>query len=171
MDFNFESKKNTGIVVTLILIILLSQSKFFNFLINTALGRSVLILLILGISYTNKILGVVSVLFIIIAFNQSELTYLEGYTGNTKENTNDTKKKSIDVHHIEYSNPVEKPINEQSASEQHDSREGFNNIDREGMILKGKRANEIPVFSNVRNQSENIEPADESSFNSSYTSF
>jgi hypothetical protein len=164
MDFNFESKKNTGIVVTMILIILLSQSKFFNFLINTALGRSVLILLILGISYTNKILGVVSVLFIIIAFNQSELAYLEGYTGNTTEISNDTKKKSIDVHHIEYSNPDEKPT-----SEQHDSREGFNNIDREGMILKGKRSNEVPVFSNVRNQSENIDPADKSSYTSSYT--
>ena len=156
MDFNFESKKTMGIVVTMILIILLSQSKFFNFLINTALGRSVLILLILGISYTNKILGVVSVLFIIIAFNQSELAYLEGYAG-----ISDNIAANATVYTTESND----------TNEEHKSREGFNNIDRESTILKGKSSNEIPIFSDGRNQSENVEPADEFSYNSSYTSF
>ena len=69
MKYNLVSKNNIGAVISLFLVILLSQSKVFNFLLDTALGRAILILFILVISYTNKILGVVSVLFIIIMFN------------------------------------------------------------------------------------------------------
>ena len=67
MDLNLVSKNNVGGVATLLLVILLSQSRFFDFLIDTALGRAILVLFILGISYTNKIFGVVAVLFVIIA--------------------------------------------------------------------------------------------------------
>ena len=55
MNLKLISKNNMGIVATLILVILLSQSRLFNFLIDTALGRAVLILFILVISYTNKV--------------------------------------------------------------------------------------------------------------------
>jgi hypothetical protein len=80
MDFKLVSKNNLGAVTALSLVILLSQSRFFNFLLDTTLGRAVLILFILIISYTNKILGVVSVLFIIIMFNNSDIGYMEGFT-------------------------------------------------------------------------------------------
>ena len=80
MDFKLVSKNNLGAVATLLLVILLSHARFFDFLIDTALGRAILILFILGISYTNKILGVVAVLFIIISFNNSNIGYLEGFT-------------------------------------------------------------------------------------------
>jgi hypothetical protein len=33
-------------------------------------------------------------------------------------------------------------------------------IDRESTILKGKKSNEVPVFTNERNQTENVEPYD-----------
>ena len=69
MDFNIVSKNNIGAVVALLLVVILSQARFFNFLLDNALGRIILIGLILFISYTNQILGVVSVLFIIIFFN------------------------------------------------------------------------------------------------------
>ena len=81
------SKNNIGIVVALLLVILLSQSKIFNFLLDTTLGRSILVFLILILAYVNKILGVVAVLFIIILLNQSDIGYLEGFTdgsGNKK---------------------------------------------------------------------------------------
>ena len=71
MVFKLISKNNIGIVATLILVILLSQSRVFDLIIDTTLGRAILILFILGISYTNQILGVVAVLFIVIIFNQS----------------------------------------------------------------------------------------------------
>ena len=66
MDIMLINKKNIGYVCILLLIIFLSQSKLFNFLLNTILGRSILILFLLCISYSNKILGIVTVLLIII---------------------------------------------------------------------------------------------------------
>jgi len=75
MGFTLVSKNNMGIVATLLLIVVLSQSRFLNFLIDNALGRSFLILFILFISYTNKILGIISVLFIIILFNNSNTIF------------------------------------------------------------------------------------------------
>lgn len=150
MDFNFVSKNNIGAVSTLVLIIILSQSRFFDFLIDTALGRAVLILFILGISYTNKILGVVAVLFIIIMFNQSSLGQIEGFT---------------------MLNPASiEPVNNNVESKKNEGREGFNTIDRESAILKGKKSSEVPVVSNARNQDDNVEPSDKTSFASVYTS-
>jgi hypothetical protein len=49
-------------------------------------------------------------------------------------------------------------------------REGFNTVDREGTILRGKRSNEVPVFSNARNQPDNVEASDKSVFSGSYAS-
>jgi hypothetical protein len=149
MDFNFVSKNNIGAVSTLVLIIILSQSRFFDFLIDTALGRAVLILFILGISYTNKILGVVAVLFIIIMFNQSSLGQMEGLT---------------------MLNPASiEPVNNNVGSKKNEGREGFNTIDRESAILKGKKSSEIHVVSNASNQ-DDVEPSDKTSFASAYTS-
>ena len=66
MGINLIHNNNIGCICVLLLIILLSQSKILNFLLDTALGRAFLILFILYISYCNKILGIISVLFIII---------------------------------------------------------------------------------------------------------
>jgi hypothetical protein len=78
MNFNLVSKNNVGIVGTLILAIFLSQSRSMDFLFRTALGRLVLIVLILAMSYTNKILGVVGVLFIVVMFSSSNVNFMEG---------------------------------------------------------------------------------------------
>ena len=86
MELKLVSKNNMGAVATLLLVILLSQGRVFDFLMDTALGRAILIILILGISYIHKIFGIVAILFIIIMFNQSNLGYMEGFTdasGNT----------------------------------------------------------------------------------------
>jgi hypothetical protein len=78
MNFNLVSKNNVGIVGSLILAIFLSQSRSMDFLFRTALGRLILIVLILAMSYTNKILGVVGVLFIIVMFSSSNINFMEG---------------------------------------------------------------------------------------------
>jgi len=49
MDFNLVSKNNLGAVTALLLVVILSQGRFFNFLLDTALGRAILILFILFI--------------------------------------------------------------------------------------------------------------------------
>jgi len=87
MNFNLVSKNNIGVVVALLLVILLSVSKVFNFLLDTTLGRSVLVLFVLILAYVNKILGIVSVLFIVILFNQSDFGYLEGFTDASGNST------------------------------------------------------------------------------------
>lgn len=79
MDFKLVSKNNVGVVVTLILVILLSQSRFFAFLTETALGRMVILVFIIFIAYTNKILGLLAVLAIIIAFNENNMNIVQSY--------------------------------------------------------------------------------------------
>jgi len=153
MDFKLGSKNNIGSIATIILIILLSQSKFFNFLIDTVLGRVFVIAFILAITCINKILGVIVVLFIIIMFNKSDIGYMEGFTSSKDSNDKDLKK-----------------VNTPKKPQVKIGREGFNTIDREGTILRGKRSNEVPVLSNARNQTDDIEPADKGLFSGSYSS-
>ena len=150
MNFNLGSKNNMGAIATIILIILLSQSKFFNFLIDTALGRVFLVAFILAISSINKILGVILVLFIMIMFNQSSIGYMEGFTEGLP---------------VKKQKPEKKPL-----AEAMKGREGFNMIDRESTIQKGKRSNEVPVFSNSRNQTDDVEPTDKGMFKDTYSS-
>lgn len=157
MDFKLVSKNNVGVVATLLLVILLSQSRFFDFLMTTALGRAILILFILGISYTNKILGVVAVLFIIIAFNNSDIGYLEGFTNSP----------NIDEKKEEIKENITKKVEEKKSEK---GIEGFNITEREHMMLKGKRSSEVPVYSNARNQGDNVEPSDKAIFSGNYSS-
>ena len=152
MNFNLGSKNNMGAIATIILIILLSQSRFFNFLIDTALGRVFLLAFILAITCMNKILGVIIVLFIMIMFNQSTIGYMEGFTADQK----DMSKASI--------------VTDKKETNKDKGREGFNTVDREGTILKGKRSNEIPVNSKSRSQSDDVEPTDKAVFKETYSS-
>lgn len=161
MDFKLVSKNNIGVVATLFLAILLSHSRFFDFLIDTTLGRAILILFILGISYTNKILGVVAVLFIIISFSNSNIAYMEGFTNTDKQHvTIDEQPVTIDEESV--------TINESVDDDK--GMEGFNINEREETMLRGKRSNEVQVFSNARNQDDDVEPSDKSVFTSSFSS-
>ena len=182
MDFKFNSKTTLGAISTLTLVIILCQSRFFDFLIDTALGRAVLICLIIGISYTHKILGVVAVLFVIIMFNQSYLGSSEGFTSQPSTTTDSTppmpdadkmpadvaaddKKQKPSAATTTISSAVSTPTPPPATSTGETfvgGREGFNITEREGTLLRGKRSNEVPVFSNARSQSDNVEPADKS---------
>jgi len=88
MNFKLVSKNNMGVVIILVLVILLSQSKFFNFLTESSLGRVVLLSFVILIAYTNKILGLLAVLCIVIAFNVDDMdviksyNYYEGFDGS-----------------------------------------------------------------------------------------
>jgi len=172
MNFNFVSKNNIGVFATLLFVILLSQSRLFDFLIDTFLGRIILIIFILGISYTNKFLGIFAVLFIIIMFNQSSLGYTEGFTSDDSQNINNQEIKNK----ITQKNPSTTSSNESSQqntttqkSNSTEGQEGYNMIDREGTILKGKRSNEVPVFPNVNNGNNNVEAFENSLFKGGYT--
>lgn len=94
MEFKLISKNNIGSVIFLLLVILLSQAKAFNFLMETTLGRVFLIIFILSLSHCHKILGVVGVLLIVIMFNSN--IYYEGF-GDKSSSTTDDSSSSVDT--------------------------------------------------------------------------
>jgi hypothetical protein len=192
MAFKLLSKNILGGVTTLLIVILLTQARVFDFLINTPLGRAFLIVAILGISYCHKIFGVIAILFVIIIFNQSEFGFLEGFTDtntttttNTSDNpTSDNISDTVSQKKDEAKNKITQLAQQNAtttsssaaaasapiSSETFMGREGFNTVDREGTILRGKRSNEVPVFSNARNQPDNVEATDKSVFSGDYAS-
>lgn len=83
-NFKMVNKNSVGGAGLLLFFIVISQARFFDFLIDTSLGRTLLILILIFLSYCHGILGVVGVLLIIIAFNQSGLSFLsEGFETST----------------------------------------------------------------------------------------
>jgi cytoskeletal protein RodZ len=95
MAINTVSKNSIGVILVLLLVIILSESRLFNFFTDTYLGRSMLIVLILIASYLNKILGIVSVLIIIIMFNNSNLFKFEGFETNTNNSNAKDKVQNV----------------------------------------------------------------------------
>jgi len=93
--------KNTiGVILALLLVIFLSESRLFKFLTDTYLGRTFLIVILLFASYLHKILGVVCVLIIIIMVNNNNnnmfSSYYEGFGGKSSD-ASDGKKDKTDT--------------------------------------------------------------------------
>ena len=192
-------KKYIGVIATLVLIMLLSTFKTFDFLTETYLGKFVLLLLLIIIAHNNHILGLVAVLSIIIAFNKYELNqvhsynYYEGFdvsgnasdaSGNTmlttilndKENILKAKKNIIDekIDYIQQNSPAPTTSTPTTpttttTSASTSGTEGFCMTDREINILRGKKSNTIPIFDNSREQSDDISPSDKSLFSSTFS--
>jgi hypothetical protein len=102
MSINTLSKNSMGVVLALLLTILLSESRLFNLLTDTYLGRAFLIIIILFASYLNKILGVACVLIIVIIFTKSSYSFYEGIDGTVTNNI-DAKDKNTSVNNNESS--------------------------------------------------------------------
>jgi hypothetical protein len=155
---------NLGGASALLLLILLSQSKFLHFLLDTALGRSILILFILVISYINKILGVVSVLFIIIMFNNSDIGYMEGFTNSVPQTTTPTENTTTVLSDEQKQKLLaqlqekakETPPPSSTSTSTSSGAEGFNTFETERNIQKGKSSNSIPVNQSAT-QSEDVD--------------
>lgn len=179
MTFKILSKNNVGVATLLLLTVLLSQSRILSFLIENTLGRALLILLLIFISYTNKILGVVSVLLIIIMLNNSDIGYMasgymEGYTNSPETTISVTdvqakkeeivkKKEDIKAANEEDINKKKQDIkakNEEGNSEKvTEAFEGYDFLGTERTLQKGKSSNSISVHSSIRD-SEDISPFD-----------
>ena len=163
------SKYNIGIAISLILVVLLSQSKFFNFFLNTLLGKSILIIILIFIACIHKILGVVIILFIIIFFNSSDLAYTEGFTDNNKLSSSLNKDTSLNKENLiknkikQNVDIISKPINNfnnNSTKPNNNNKqplvakEGFDIIGTENNIKRGKQSNSIPVNDKMRMSSD-----------------
>jgi uncharacterized membrane protein len=186
MDSKFVNKNKIGIVAALFLVIFLSQSKTFHFLMHTILGRFVLVLLVLGISTSSIVLGIVAVLFVVIMIYQDNNVYLEGFIEGEGESEGERKdemlaqfKKNLNNQHLSdttlssstASTTIITPAFDATSSEVagFKGREGFNLTERESNILKGKKSNEIPF--NMNTNADNVQPSGEDIFNNMSSSF
>ena len=162
VNFQPMSKNNIGGAVALLFLILLSQSKIFNILIDTVLGRMVLIAFLLIISYLNKILGVVAVLIIVMMFNHSSIGYMEGFTTDASNNTgtdntgtdNTGTDKTDASNNSTSSTPEAMTAAEPDKPDKPDkpvkATEGFDIIGKESNLKRGKQSNSIPVHDFMR---------------------
>jgi hypothetical protein len=197
MDLKIVSKNNVGIVATLILVILLSQARCFEFLTETPLGRMFLLAMTIFIAYTNKIFGLLAVIFFILAFNLNQIIKLEGFdivegarsrkaSKKSKKSKKDEDEEMRDEEMVDEDEEIvdeDEEIVDEDEDEDildegmetlppiiplNESREGFCMCDRELNILRGKSSNTLPVFSNSREQSDKVEPSNKSVFSSDY---
>lgn len=188
------SNKNTGAVILLLLILLLSQSRILDLFINSPLGRVALIVFILAISYLNKTLGVISVLFIILMLSNSGWNILEGAeTMNATDTTGsdaaataataaaaaapaappveseEDKKKRIDDLQKQLADAKAALSNSDPESEPKVTTEGFDILGTERELQQGKKANSIGVDSSCRN-CDLVSPVEDNSIFSSFFS-
>ena len=161
MDLKFVSKNKICIAAALFLVILLSQYNSFRFLIHTILGRSILVLLILGISNSSVFCGIVAVLYVVIMIYQNNESYLEGF--DQEDMLSEFKKK------LAILNTTLSSSTAMASSEPFKGREGYNNLDRERKILTGQSSNQISVENNA--SAANVVPTNKADFTSSYSTF
>jgi len=183
MNFKVLSKNNVGSAFLLLVVILLSQARTFDYFINNYLGRLLLIIAVIILSYINKILGVVLVLFIIMMMNRIDFLYVEGMENRTPDSTTSrrTDMTTDGTTELDSSNKNTSPEEASAISEmvqvrmsenpapnggrsgeivsritENGSMEGRNITESEDAIKKGKSSNSIPVDERIRS-SENVE--------------
>ena len=126
-------------MIVLLVVVFLTQSKTFNRMIDTSIGRVVLLSMVLLGSYVHKLLGVIVVFFIILMVNKTDI--LEGFSGG------------------------ELTPSDYSTDSSSDKKEGkqIENVDlraRETCIQKGKDSKCIPVDKEECTNCDNISPSE-----------
>jgi uncharacterized membrane protein YfhO len=167
------SKNSIGVVIALLLVILLSESRLFKILTDTYLGRTFLIIMILCASYLNKILGVVCVFIIVIMFGIVKMNYegfettdtkMEESVKEIKDNNSDKLVVSEDKINVVTTETKNKEDEKQQKTDTTNvAIEGFDLQTTENNIKRGKQSNSIPV-NQYNNQSIEVAPYENSSF-------
>ena len=159
--YKILSKQNCSVALTLILIILLSQSNIMNLFFNTILGRTLLVLILLCISYTNQILGVVSTLLVLVAFACC-YSYTENFAPVGAPVVAAPVVAAPDVGAPDVVAPdVGSPDVETDTldNNKYIVTEGFDILGTERNLQRGKKSNTIMVNEDMR-KSENVDPYD-----------
>ena len=154
--YKILSEQNFSIALTLILIILLSQSNIMNLFVDTILGKTFLILILLCISYTNHQLGIASMLFVIMIFACC-YNYNENFESNSPEIASDSAITSEPAKPDAIDN-TKYVINE-----------GFDILGTEQTLQRGKKSNTIMVNEEMRKY-DNVDPHDGWANQSNFTS-
>ena len=134
-----DNKSILAGMIVLLVVVFLTQSKTFNRMIDTSIGRVVLLSMVLLGSYVHKLLGVIVVFFIILMVNKTDI--LEGFSGG------------------------ELTPSDYSTDSSSDKKEGkqIENVDlraRETCIQKGKDSKCIPVDKEECTNCDNISPSE-----------
>jgi hypothetical protein len=102
-------------IATIVLIILLTQSKTFDFLTETYLGRLVLLTFVLFISYCNQMAGLFAVLCVIISYNYYDMYKVKSYNYDYYENNSyyegfDVSRNNVNISDMSENRMVERDI-------------------------------------------------------------
>jgi len=161
-------KNNMGAILLLFLVVLISHAKFFNYLINTPLGRAILISIILFLSCIHKILGVVFVLIVIVIFSNSHSAYLEGMKtpAPTTTTTNTTTNTTTTTNTMPTMSATADVTTSPSTKKKS---EGFDMPGKERMIQRGHNSNSIPIYDSMR-ESANVQPYESAAFSDPFSS-
>ena len=171
-------------------ILILSQSRLFNLFTETILGRFVLVMLLIVLSYLNKILGVVFVLILIISMNYKydayDFSYMEGFTPDGSGNSTDGSGNAADASGNKPSpgsgnkpspgggnKPSPGGGNKPSPGSKDasgNSVEGFDVLGIERNLQEGKNSNSIHVQHGSRKY-EKVDPFHNSYFGNSFSPF
>jgi hypothetical protein len=137
--------KNLGIISALILVIMMNNYKTYDFLIHNFAGRFILILLIIGSTSFNILLGILSVLYVVIKMDNDKSVHCEGFESDRMLST--------------LKETLEKKKNDtlQNSSIAMVQSEGFNITEKEDNILKGKNSKHLPTVKKTDPENE-VEP-------------
>ena len=152
------SKNIIGIVTSLLLVIILSQAKFFDFLFDSSLGRSILILFIIIISWSNKFLGIFIVLLLALLFNQNTMEGFTDPSGNTIQPPDKKKEKVNNMVNSTNANTNDDNTNADENNNTNVAAEGFDIIGMETNIKRGKPSKTIATNDSLRIPGSNTEP-------------
>ena len=169
MGLKLISKNNMGIILIILLVLIMSRTRNVKFLLDTYLGRSILLIVIIFISYTNVLSGLFAVLVVILAFNKTLISnvfesnyYYEGFNVLGSAYNKDNKQTA----NIDETKLIDSEDNKDICK----GREGSCMSERELYILRGKQSNSVPILNNLRDDSEDVEPSEKSIFSNSYAS-
>lgn len=170
MKSKIFSQNNMGGALLLLFFLFASQTRLFDFFIDTVLGRMALIVLLIITSYLNKILGVVLVLMIIICMNNNKRDYyMEGFTGDASGNA--PSDASGNAAGSGKPIPAKLAVAKKAKDASGNSVEGFDVLGIENTLKRGKNSNTINSQGNSQGNSGDIEPFHESFFGNSFTAF
>jgi energy-coupling factor transporter transmembrane protein EcfT len=146
-------KKSVGIVLLILLTIILSRAKTFQFMMTTYLGRIILLSILIFMTCINKFLGVLFVLMIFTLYNtySDQYMFVENF-----DNKNSKKVVETPKIHVVTNNDLDK--NKKSESKNKNiAQEGFDLQSTEDTIKRSKQSNSITVEKR-NNDSENVMP-------------
>jgi hypothetical protein len=170
IGIHLRKKDYISLAFILLLAFILSQTTKFSMLFDSHIGRALLIGFILVISYFNKILGVISVLLIVFAFNKGiqNYNYFESFSVDASQNKVASAQNKEEIKEKVKEKAKDKNLGSSKKVAFEEKTEGFDLLSLENTMKKSKQSNSVPA-PDYPQSAENAEPF--SGMYSGYTPF